>query len=379
MKMNRDCINFVLTGDKNYVMQLGVTITSIMRNLSPDRYARFFIFETDFTEQDKEKMHELSSQFPCEIVDMPMEKYLFYFKEVDTSTFKLQYVNLVCYYRLLMLDILPSDVDKCFYIDGDMIVDTDLSKIYDSLKDEILLKAVAEAFAIKTRKTTLKHVYSMDAFKNFVKAPMEYPYFNAGFLLFNIRLAKKLNLFQQVLDFMKKNPNPPYADQDILNALCGQKYRNKVEYLPPEYNVFCDPGINKIRNWKNAFYPKEIIKKSLKSPLIYHYAGKFKPWSYQDTNHSSVWRKYHKISLWKNAKIYNYIIFLNATYTFKLFFIFPILFVTQKNSKNGNIVRIKLFRFIPLCKIRILPEKLDIFLFYLIRIFIRRKNAKSSI
>lgn len=117
------------------------------------------------------------------------------------STFKNKYISLATYYRLLMFKILPEDVDKCFYIDGDMIIDTDLSIIYDNLREEKLASVVVEPLAMQHKKSILPHCYEVEDFKNFQNDALEYPYFNTGLFLVNIKLANELNLFKKCLIF----------------------------------------------------------------------------------------------------------------------------------------------------------------------------------
>lgn len=339
-------INFVLTGDKKYVMPLGVTMVSILKNLKDNSLKpRFFLFTTDFSCDDLDKLNEIKQIKPCEIINISMGKYLHYFDKIDVSKFKLTYVNLVCYYRLLMLKILPEDVDKCFYIDGDIIVQTDLSILLKKFPEDKLLAAVVESFAMQTRTTTLSHCYKMSAFKNFQEDPYKYPYFNAGFFLLNIKKSKELQLFKKAFKFLNKNPNPPYADQDTLNAIIGQCYRDKVQYLSPEYNVFCDPGINHIKKWDNAYYKENTIIKAIKKPKIFHYAGGYKPWLTNIANNSKVWVKYYKKSPWKNIKLPQNMTEKEEVVRYYLFNIIPLFCI----RKNKTICTIQLFHFFPLC------------------------------
>lgn len=78
-----------------------------------------------------------------------------------------------------------------------------------------------------------------------------------------------------MFDFLNIFTNPPYADQDILNAVIGQKYSNLINYLEPSYNVFCD--IDYEQPFNDAFYSEKIIKASFKNPKVCHYAGANKP------------------------------------------------------------------------------------------------------
>lgn len=274
--MKNKYINFVLCGDKNFIVPITVAITSILTNINKSRITRFFLLTTDFSDNEINTILKLKKKYNFELINIDMNNYKDFFDKMDISTFKNQYISLATYYRLLMFKILPEDVDKCFYIDSDMIIDTDLSTVYDNLTEEKLAYVVVEILAMQHRRTILSHCYEIEDFKNFQNDALKYPYFNAGFFFVNIKLANELNIFEKMLDFLNRFPNSPYADQDILNAVIGQKYSELINYLEPLYNIFCD--IDYEQPFNDAFYNEEIIKVSFKNPKVYHYAGANKPW-----------------------------------------------------------------------------------------------------
>lgn len=288
-------INFVLTADKNYVKIVGIAMLSILENLSEDKLPRFFLFTQGFSRQDLDEINKLKNMYKCEIINVPMEEYLNLFSFVDITKFKNNYISLACYFRLLMFKILPEDVQQCFYIDGDMIIECDLSKII--LPERKLLAAVIDISAMQFRENILEHCFKIPDFKNFQKDPLKYPYFNAGFFLADVKKAKELKIFEQAMDFLNRNPNPPYADQDTLNAIFGQKYSDCIEFLPPEYNLYTD--VNYDENYDRMPYDKKLIRFAANSPKVYHFAGKHKPWQTTNIkNFYSKWWEYYKLSPW---------------------------------------------------------------------------------
>ncbi len=357
-------LNIVLTGDKNYVHPLGVLMVSVLENLHPDYKARFFMFVSDFSPHDEAQLNKLKRKYDCDIIYYDMANYAHVFNNIDVSTFKLQYISLATYYRLLMLDILPDDVDKCFYIDGDMIVGSDLSGIYEQCDSSTLACVVAEILAMTNKHTTLAHLKSWQEF-----APLnngQTPYFNAGFMLLNIHEAKRLNLFQAAFDFLRAHPNPPYADQDTLNAIIGQRHGDRVCFLPPQYNVFCD--IDYSPEYNVSVYSQQQIKDSFSAPAVYHYAGGNKPWRTNNVKHFyDIWWHYARKSPWKNKlcrkrhkhsgtvktyRLFNAIELIKCVSTpeksrFLLLGVMPILTRTQK----FNATYYKLFGSIPVLKI----------------------------
>ena len=246
-------INFVLTGDKNYSLPIAVAITSILKNIENKRIKRFFLLTTDFTKESIDNIYELQKDYSFELINIEIKDYLYLFNKIDTNKSQIPYVSLATYYRFLMFKILPDDVDKCFYIDGDIIVDTDLSLIYDELQDDKLASVVVETFAMKYKKHILAHCYELECFSNFKNDNIKYPYFNAGFLLINIEMSKKLHIFDKLIDLVNKYPNMPFVDQDIINAVIGQNYSHIINYLDPSYNVFCD--VDYTQGYNDAYYP----------------------------------------------------------------------------------------------------------------------------
>ena len=295
--METNYINIVLTADSNYTEVIGVTMVSVLANLSKEKTARFFIFSQNFTEDDLNKLNTITRKYPCEIVNIPVDEYLKYFELADTNKFKNQWISLACYFRLLLFKFLPDDVKQCFYVDGDMIVDCDLSTII--LRDEKIFAATVESCAMQDRETILEHCYNLIEFKNFKHEPLKYPYFNAGFFLVDIEQAKKLGIFEQLIDLLKKYPELPYCDQDLLNMLYGQKYSDKLQILPCAYNVFAD--IDYDMTYDKLPYPDSVLKKAVQKPLIYHYAGARKPWATIDLNHYfDKWWEYYAKTPWVN-------------------------------------------------------------------------------
>jgi lipopolysaccharide biosynthesis glycosyltransferase len=291
--MKMDTVDIVLTGDEKYVMPMGVAMYSIVRNLAAGRTARFFLLVSGWSEEDEQKIRQLKD---CEIVIIPVERHLDYFKGTDPKTFKNWWTSLACYYRLLIPKILPEDVDKVFYFDGDMIADADLAKIYDEMPGDKLLAAVIDLVANAHSDRNLKHLRGWEEFAKFNEDQRQAPYFNAGFFIMNLKLARKLDIFGDFMNFLAAHPTPPYADQDTLNAVCGQKHSDKMLYLPPQWNVFAYTNYN-ADFYMMAGYTHHEIRNAFENPLVIHYGGESKPWlTHHDLHHRNIWQGYYELS-----------------------------------------------------------------------------------
>lgn len=373
-------VNIVITGDENYVMPMGVTMFSIVRNLSKDKIARFFLFVSGWSDAQESEIRKLKN---CEIIIIHMEKYLHYFSFADTSKFKLEYIHsLAPYYRLLIPKILPSDIDKVFYIDADMIVDADISEIYD-IPSNKLMAAVVELVA-NSHDYILTHLKDWTEFEKFNTNRHDAPYFNAGFFLMNLKLAREINIFQDFMDFLAQHPNPPYCDQDTLNATCGQKYSDKMVYLPPWWNTFCDMNYD-ATIYSAAYYPRWQVNEAFQNPRILHYAGPNKPWvnSYMP-HHLFIWHKYFELSPFADTKLN-----LKPDIEWLSLFFIPIIqinYIVQKLHMRIKFLGIfelysrffsrhKIYFFgIPLLKMIWSPQKRFIYLFHFIPLLQIRKK-----
>ena len=287
-------INFVLTGDKNYVVPLSVLMTSILTNTSKKFTPRFFLFTTGFSAANLKKINKLKEIRDCEIINVPVESYLHYFKNQDVNS-RLNYITQAAFYRLLLFKILPSNIDKCFYMDGDMIVAGDLARIYQQFPKDKLAAFVMTVWAMTHRKTMLTHLAQIPDFKLFNKNPYEAPYLNSGIFLINLKRAKKLKIFEKILDFLSHHTKLPYPDQDALNAVIGQRYHTEVVLLDPSYNVFCDIFYG--TKWDTHVYTQKQIQKAFKKPIVYHFGGPNKPWiNDKAAHHYQVWWHYWQLS-----------------------------------------------------------------------------------
>ncbi len=345
---NKNYVNIVLTGDENYVMPMGVAMYSIIKNLSRDKIARFFLLVSGWDETHEKQIRKLNN---CEINIIPVEPHLHHFKNADVKKFKLDYIkSLVPYYRLLIPVVLPDYVAKIVYFDADMVADADLSKIYDEVPEDKLMAAVIELVANAHKDTVLSHLKQWPEFSKFNKDSFSAPYFNAGFFLMNLNLAREMNIFDDFMAFLSKHANPPYADQDTLNAICGQKYTEKMWYLEPAWNVFADMCFSEIV-YGRVGYPHYLVRQAFANPYIYHYAGPNKPWVNSKSAHFfDIWHNYFMYSPFveKLPKLATYYDENAVKISWVKILGLPVLKI--KKSTDGREYKSYLFGILPICR-----------------------------
>ena len=243
-------MNILVTLDSNYVFPLTVLLKSIMItniNNTFDIYvAHCSLSEDDFCNIKKSvdpirtKIHPIKIS-PEILEDAPVPK------RITKET----------YYRLLMMDYLPENIDRILYIDPDTIVLRDLSPLYNI---DFKGKTIAAAGHTKLFIEDINHLR--------FKTGKESRYFNAGVMMVNLEKMRKTVSGQMIFDYVKKHQRWLFlADQDVLNGMFGNDMIpiDECLYNLDEKTIIYNPHKVKGIQWieENA--------------VIIHYNGKYKP------------------------------------------------------------------------------------------------------
>ena len=175
---------------------------------------------------------------------------------------KISNITFPTYYRLLIGDLLPKEINKCIYLDVDLCVCKDLNELFNiDMKDNYLAGVISPTYYFYKKKNCKR-----------LNLPSMKQYINAGMLLMNLQQIRKDNLTKKFIELSKRNYKS--QDQDILNIVCY----GKILTLSPKYNV---QVIRYIKNnlYLRGLYKKEDINQAKKSPYIIHYSDKKKPWN----------------------------------------------------------------------------------------------------
>jgi lipopolysaccharide biosynthesis glycosyltransferase len=357
-------VNCVLCPNKKYLVGAIVCMTSVLKNANIKAKVRFFILHTELEKEDIKLINELKKIRECEINIINVTEYFGYFKNVD-FTDALNYLkgNYETLYRLLIWKIIPKDVEKCFYLDSDLLVNCDLLEVSKKLPEDKLIAAVEDIYVITVGKDIFvkqfPHYEKTEEFKNFAGDVKGYNYFGAGFLLVNLKLGTEMQIFEELVKYLNKYPNIALMDQDVLNIVFSQNNKDKVEWLDIKYNYHVDCNITVMRS-KNLALTLEKTK-------VIHFAGDSKPWvignmedKEKDYLHQYYreWFKYLKVSPLRNK--YNYyaskklIIEKKKKDILKVNFLGISGFLRVKEIERLGIIKTRyyLFNFVPVFKVK---------------------------
>ncbi|WP_278824274.1 glycosyltransferase family 8 protein [Helicobacter pullorum] len=180
--------------------------------------------------------------------------------------------NYLAYYRLKIPSVLPKEVNKCLYLDIDMLALGDIREVFAIELGDKMAGVVGDFISYCDVKMPLKA--DKERFDNFKLKE----YFNSGFLLMNLKLWREYHIERQCFEILLRYVLIRCPDQDILNIVL----RDKVLVLSQKYNFFnrinldihCKDSSNRRNNYD---YTLDETRWALENTLIVHYLDT-KPW-----------------------------------------------------------------------------------------------------
>ncbi|WP_096019897.1 glycosyltransferase family 8 protein [Campylobacter lanienae] len=250
----------------------------------------FHILSDNISSQTQNKLNSLQNElnqiYPCQILTHVID-------DKEFSNFPISgaaHSNFLTYYRLKLKNYLNPSVDRCLYLDSDMLCLCDLRELFAiDLKDNIL--AAVNDPGSKKRKMKYKQNNQIITHK------FTNDYFNAGFLLINTKAYIENKIEQKCQSLAQNATYIKAADQDLLNATIPA---NKLLKLPISYNFssisFCFAICKDEQNHRLNCSRAEFMQ-SYKEPKIIHYGEK--PWRFlksytdsQNRNINDIWWEY---------------------------------------------------------------------------------------
>lgn len=280
-------MHIVAATDNRFVMPTGVMMYSVCVN-NPDVDIMFHVMvDESVTQQNKDDLKENTEDASRQA------KVKFY--ELSKSVCEslptpLGLITNTTYFRFFMAELLPEDIDKVLYLDGDLIVRHSLLPLWGNGLGDCAIAAVPES-----KEATIE-------WYNRLKYPPALGYFNAGVMLINLKYWRDHQLSQVFMETATKyRKRIKFGDQDILNVV----FRDNKQSLPITYNVQRGFLHREMRfdYWK---YEKEW-KEALIDPVIVHYTI-YKPWwpcpMYYPFN--STFFRYQSQTRWKGQTLAPY-------------------------------------------------------------------------
>lgn len=213
-KRNLKEIPIFTATDDNYIPFLAVTLESMLANCSNEYNYSVKVLTTTVSEENIKKIQRYNrDNVDIEFVDVRNS-----LEELGLRLHTCIYYTQTTYYRLFIPSLYPN-YDKILYLDCDIVVTGDVSKLYNTNIGNNLVGATSDQFVLCTPKV---HSY--------VKEALGYnklgDYFNAGVLIMNLKEMREQNFEEQFVDLLARYKFV-VQDQDYLNIIC----KGKVHYI----------------------------------------------------------------------------------------------------------------------------------------------------
>ena len=188
-------------------------------------------------------------------------------------------------FKFELPDLLPADLEKVLYLDGDIIVQKDLASIFNENIETVYAGVVKDYYA----------VFDPDSFQKRLNVKHK-DYFNAGVLLLNLKKMREDHVPELLLQYRNSHKDK-FMDQDTFNAVL----KENVKYLSFFYNFMYHCWIYDTKNLAD-YYGIQMGKSRyewIREALIIHFTWR-KPWQYFDFFASDLWLHYYLLSPFKN-------------------------------------------------------------------------------
>jgi lipopolysaccharide biosynthesis glycosyltransferase len=279
-------IDIAACTDRQFVMPTGVMMQSVCVN-NPDVDIMFHIIvNDDITDGDKRDLEDVTAPF-CgkSVVFYRASEYI---KNIDFPALENSPLTESTYYRLWLAEMLPIEVEKVLYLDGDVIVRHSLLLLWNTDIEGYAVAAVPDSLEGQAE------------FYSRLNYSPSFGYFNAGVLLVNLKYWRGCHVQTDFVRFIREFSDIiKFHDQDVLNCL----FKESKVILPLIYNLtsaflWRKPEFNTVK------YAEELAT-ALIDPVVVHFASPEKPWyAYQREQHPfrSTFLKYQNQTKWRDVK-----------------------------------------------------------------------------
>lgn len=254
-------IPIFFASDNNYLPFLAVSVSSLLENASTDYRYMIYILNNG-----------LDEKMVAPILSMKRENADIRLVDVGQSLGPIaerlnlrDYYTVSIYFRLFIASMFPQ-YHKAIYLDADIAVNGDISKLYEIPLGQNLVGAVSDDIIASCRDFRL---YAEEA----VGVPYQ-RYFNSGVLLMNLDQLRLCRIEQKFIYLLETyHFDTVCPDQDYLNALC----KDRVLYLDKGWNkmsIDTDyPGVPNLVHY-NMFYKPWLYRSIAYGEYFWHYAEK---------------------------------------------------------------------------------------------------------
>lgn len=309
-----DNISVMVSFDDSFVIPSATLIGSILNHISPGRGITFYLLYHGTRRNVIQRFEALLSRPDANCVWL-------HHNDAERAILREIYLEAHTHYppanysRLLISELLPPDVDKVIYLDGDTLVRKDIDAVWQKEMGENVMLAAADPLiridapmaqcgispapgkedlgALQYKAYLSRIVREAEGDYGFSE---DDTYFQAGVLVINLAAMRRGGLTQELVKFMGSNPNLSYPDQDAINIVL----RGRIGELDEAWNVTGTVFHQHATGDLSGASPQ--ISTLVSDPALVHFTLRPKPWQYgcahpflgewHEAIDSTPWRSY---------------------------------------------------------------------------------------
>lgn len=280
-------MEIVCSTDNCYVMQTGIMLTSLFEN-NREADIRVHVLHNGIDSNSITLIGRIASDYGQKIKFYLVDESLFSAFPIGRDGQNTHVgTSYATYYRLFLSELLPNDINRVLYLDGDIIVMDSLNELWATDMHDKAIAAVPDSYNNK-----IEHY-------NRLRYPQQLGYFNAGVLLINLDYWRTNNVVSAFCQYASARPDSLYChDQDILNYV----FRDCKIVLPLRYNMLNEYWF-KTRHSVVSWEFDNQIHYGQQHPAIIHFTGLPKPW-FSNCRHpmKPEFERYRAKTPWRDVK-----------------------------------------------------------------------------
>ncbi len=261
--MNKPIIPVFFAVDDNFAKYTIVTLHSMMKNASRDYDYKVRILSTTISDDMRQKVDSMQNEsFSIEFVDVTP-----YLETISSKLPLRHYYSKTTYFRFFIAEMFP-EYDKAIYLDSDLIILGDISKLYET--------EIGDCYLAGCHEQAMEQIDIFGTYVEEVLGISRHNVFNAGMMLINCKQFRDKKILERFITLLGEYNFVVTQDEDYLNVLC----KDHVYWLSQKWNT---------ELFATFTYPYKETE-----AYVLHYMMVNKPWHYAECRCADIFWDYAK-------------------------------------------------------------------------------------
>ena len=255
-------MNICVTVNSKYKRYLYIMLESLYEN-NQQSEIRLFVIQRDFTDDDKNEISSLTKRYGNTVEFIWVDEH----KYDDMPIYRIGRSNLSLeiYFRLLIPEYLPDEIDRVLMLDVDIVINKDISDLYNIDLEDYYFAAAPNMCHNFLVREEWREWYSKDR--------INWIHYNTGILMWNLKKIRKDFPREYIFKLAWEIPiKTATFEEEIFNVAFGDK---GIKNIPAEKWNYISTHENWFKNPR--FHRYKDVEEIKRNCGIIHYAA-MNPW-----------------------------------------------------------------------------------------------------